>query len=211
MLREFIAEPSGTIEAILERLGTSPAAVTSELDRSAELPAHLPGHPARPDELSGSSEAFIPASPALVWKLLADPSLMPEWEPMIGSIEPPHEPVRAGDTWVARAPTERTDGKAISVKPKFMKQRIELVTSEEPWNIEWCFTYPDALSANARRVSINLEPAAGGTRLDLKIAWQRNQNRQGRPVLSFVLRPLHRLVLWMQLSQLSNGISRAFR
>lgn len=211
VLRELVAEPSGMIEAILQRLGTTPGAVIAALDDVERYPAHRPRGIVRADALSGASEAFVPASPDRVRELLTDPSRMPEWEPSIGSVEHPPEEARAGDSWTARARTERPDGKPIPVKPGFIVQRVELVALEASRLIEWRFTCPEAPRANARRVRIELEPAAGGTHLRLALAWERNPNRPRRPLLGVIMRPVLRLVLWMQLSQLGNGIGRAFR
>lgn len=211
VLRELVSEPSGMIDAILHRLDTTPGAVIAKLDEVELYPAHRPQRVVRADTLSGASEAFVPASPDQVWELLTAPSRMPEWEPSIGSVEHPPAAARMGDTWTGGARTERLDGKPIPVKPGFITQQIELVTLDESRLIEWRFTYPEAPQANARRVRIELEPAAGGTQLRLALAWERNPNRPRRRFVGFIMRPIFRLVLWMQLSQLGNGISRAFR
>lgn len=211
VLRELVSEPSGMIDAILHRLATAPGAVIAKLDEAERYTAHRPQRAVRADTLSGASEAFVPASPDQVWELLTAPSRMPEWEPSIGSVEHPPTTARVGDTWTVCARTERPDGKSIPVKPGFVTQQIELVALEESRLIEWRFTYPEAPQANARRVRIELEPAAGGAQLHLALAWERNPNRTRRPFLGFIMRPVFRLVLWMQLSQLGSGISRAFR
>lgn len=211
VLRELIAEPSGTIEAVLKRLGTTPEAVTAELDEAERYPAHRTQRDVRAGALCGASEAFAPAPPEEVWKLLADPCRMPEWEPSIGKVEDAPAANKVGETWTALARTERPDGKPIPVKPGFIVQRVDLVAFEEPRLIEWRFTYPEAQQANARCIRVELEPAAGGTQLRLALAWERSANRRRRPFLGFVMRPVFRFVLWMQLSQLASGISRAFR
>lgn len=211
VLRELVAEPSGMIEATLVRLGTSPAAVTARLDEVERTSPHRPQRPIRPGELSGSSEAFIPAAPDAVWAVLADPARMPEWEPSIGGVSNAPAAIRVGDTWAAHARTERPDGKPIRVKPAFIDQVVELVAASDPHLIEWRFSYPDAPRANARRLRIQLEPAAGGTQLRIALAWERHPDRARRPLLGLLMRPVVRLVLWLQLSQLGSGISRVFR
>ncbi|QYM75996.1 SRPBCC family protein [Leucobacter luti] len=211
VLRELVSESSGMIEAVLKRLGATPEAVTEKLDEAHRYPVHQPQRFVRADALSGSSEAFVPASPERVWELLDDPLRMPEWEPSIGSVEGAPLTIKAGETWTALARTERPDGKPIPMKPGFVTQQVELVAHEEPRFIEWRFTYPDAPQANARRIRVELEYAAGGTQLRLALAWERNPNRPRRPFLGFVMRPVFRFVLWMQLSQLGSGISRTFR
>lgn len=211
VLRELVTEPSGMIEAILGRLGSSPEAVTADLDEVEQYPVHRPQRPMGADALSGLSEAFAPAPPDTVWDLLSSPSRMPEWEPSIGRVEDPPTAARVGDTWHAVARTEYPDGKPISLKPDVINQQIELVAREESRLIEWRFTFPEAPRANSRRVRIELEPAAGGTHLRLALAWERSPNHSRRPVLGFVMRPVYRLALWQQLAQLGGGISRAVR
>jgi uncharacterized protein YndB with AHSA1/START domain len=211
VLRELVAEPSGMVAAVLRRLGTTPEAVVEGLDEAERYPSHTPLRTVEPGRLSGVSEAFVPAPVERVWELLADASRMPEWEPGIGSVESGPSTVRVGDTWVARARTTRPDGKVLKVKPELVAQRVEVVALEEGHLLEWCFTFPGVALANARRIRVELEPAAGGTQLRLALAWDRNADRPRRPVRALLLRPLTRFSIWMQLSQLGGGISRVFR
>lgn len=186
--------------------------MTAQTDPTAREPPADPRRCTAPSSaLSGASEAFAPASPDRVWELLADPSRMAKWEPSIGGVEDLPTAVEVGDTWVALARTERPDGKPIPVKPGFIAQRVELTAFDEPRLIEWRFTYPQAPQANARRIRVELEPAAGGTQLRLALSWERDPNRPRRPVLGFIMRPARRRALWMQLSQLGNAVGRAFR
>lgn len=211
VLRELVIEPSGMIEAILGRLGTTPATVTATLDEAERRPAHRPQQPVRADALVGVSEVFVPASVGEVWGLLAAPARMPEWEPGIGGVEYAPTAPEVGDTWVALARAEAPDGKRIPVKPGFARQQIELIALQESRLVEWRMTHPEAPVANARCLRAELEPVAGGTRLRLAFAWERDPSRPRRRYLGLVLRPVHRFVLWMQLSQLGSGISRVFR
>lgn len=211
VLRELTAEPSGMIEAILLRLDTTPETVIAKLDEVERFSIHRPQRATLTGVLSGVSEAFAPASPGLVWALLSAPSRMPEWEPSIARIEQSPTVTKVGDTWMASTRTERPDGKPIAVKPNFIEQQIELIALEESRLIEWRFTYPQAPQANARCIRIELEPAAGGTQLRLALEWERNPNHSRRPILGFVMRPVFKFVLWMQLSHLGSGISRALR
>ncbi|TDP89050.1 ClpA/ClpB-like protein [Leucobacter luti] len=211
VLRGLVTEPSGMIEAILKRLDTTPEAITAKLDEAERYPTHRPQRAVRAGTLSGASEAFAPASPEQVWGLLTDPSRMPEWEPSIGHVEDAPAAIKVGETWAAFARTERPDGKPIPVKLGFITQHVEVVALEVPRLIEWRLTYPETPRANARCIKVEIEPAAGGTQLRLALAWERNPNRPRRSFLGFVMRPVFRLVLWIQLSQLGGGISRAFR
>ena len=211
VLRELVGEPSGMIEAILARCDTTPAAVTARLDEAERTFPHTPRRTVRGDALSGSSEAFVPASLEQVWALLANPSRMPEWEPSLEHVGDAPATMNVGEIRTATARTARADGKAIRVKPAFITQHVELLAREEPRLIEWRFTFPEAPLSNARCIRVELEPAAGGTHLRLALAWERNPNRARRPILGGLMRPLYRFVLWLQLSQLGGGIARAFR
>lgn len=210
ILRELVGEPSGLIEAILDRLGTSPAAVIAHLDEIDQHP--LPRRTTvDPELLSGSSEAFAPAPVAEVWALLTDPARMPQWEPTIESVAELPASVQVGSTWTAQPPTARPDGKPLRVRPGLESALVEVTALDEPHRIELRVTWPDAPKANARRYTIELEPAAGGTHLRIALAWERNPARRRIPLLGVALRPLHRFLVWLQLSQVGAGIGRVFR
>ena len=211
VLRELVVESSGMIEVVLDRLGTTPEAVIARLDEAERHRSRRPREATRSNALSGVSEVFVPASVEQVWELLATPSRMPEWEPSIGSVERTPTAARVGDTWVALARSERPDGKQIPVKSGFARQQVELRALDMPRLVEWRVTYPEAQLANARCLRVELEPVAGGTQLRLSFAWERDPSRPSRAFLGLVLRPVHRFVLWMQLSQLGSSISRVFR
>lgn len=212
VLRELLAEPSGMIEELLRRLDTSPAAALARLDEAERLPTHALQRPADAGALSGFTETFVPAPVEAVWALLADAERMPEWEPGTGSVETVDDTAspRPGDTWVSHGHTHRPDGKPLKVRPDLHRQQVELLVADEGSLIAWRFAYPDAARANSRRITISLEPAAGGTQLGITFAWERNRKRR-RTVLGLLLRPLQRLAIWLQVSQVGGGISRAFR
>ncbi|WP_454294203.1 SRPBCC family protein [Salana multivorans] len=212
VLRELVVEPSGMIEALLNRLGTSPDDVLSSLTEVERYPGR-PTHTFAPGTLSGVLESFAPAPVDEVWALLADPHRMPAWEPGVGSVEDVPATVAVGATWTTHALTERPDGKQVRVKPEYRSARTELVACEEPRLVQWRFMWPDAPNTNGRLLRIELEPAAGGTQLHLSLAWERDPARTRRaiPGLRLLVRPLHRFLIWLHLSQLGAGISRAFR
>lgn len=211
VLREVVTEPSGLIEAVLHRLGTSPDVVLARLEEVTRHPARAQ-HSFGPGALSSSSEGFVPADVAQVWALLCDPARMPEWEPGTGSVEGVPSRATIGSRWVSRARTEGPDGKPFDVKQERRRAVVELTDREEFSRIEWRFTWPDAPKSNMRQVRVGLEPAAGGTQLSLSIAWVRRPDAPRRiPLLRWLLRPLHRFGMWMQLMQLSGSISRVFR
>lgn len=208
VLRELVIEPSGLVEAILARLGTSPDAVIAKLDEVEQYPGHPSERVRGRDSLTGRGEAFIPASVSEVWRMLADPERIPEWEPSIGSVEPAAAPAVGH---MAAARTERSDGKRLRVKPELRRIRVEPAELDTDRLVEWRFTFPDVPHANAKRVRIALEAAAGGTQLRIVLAWERNVNRRPSPVLRWFFGPLQRYAVWMQITQIGAGISRVFR
>lgn len=213
VLRELVGEPSGFIDEVLRRLGTSPAVVLARLG-GAET---TPGSPQPPHTEGGvwaRSECFVPATPDEVWALLADPARMPEWEPGTGAIDGMPAVLEAGVSWVSHARLERPDGTMLRINPKRRTARVQLVDIERPLRIEWLFNWPDVPTSNTRRVSIRLEPAADGTQLHLASAWERGAERSRLRTLRWLfrsLRPLNRLAVRMQLAQLGVSISRVFR
>lgn len=204
VLRELLAEPSGLIEALLVRLDATSEGVLSRLEDASRIPSHAPKESRPP--LTGITESFVPASPADVWALISDPLRIPEWDAVIGSIEPGD-----GDAWEALARSAYADGTPLKTKPQFCRQRVELVSLDESHLVAWRFTYPDAPRSNSRRVEISLESAAGGTQLRITFAWEVNPARRRRFVRGSLLRPLHRFAIWVQATQVAASISRAFR
>jgi uncharacterized protein YndB with AHSA1/START domain len=212
VLRKLVEEPSGLIRALLHRLGSSPDAVLACLDEAERIPAPS-SDLVSGEALSGTTEVFVPASVGEVWALLADPARMPEWDQALGSVDVsalPSDP-RPGDHWEGRSRTSRPDGKPLNVRPELLRQRIELRALVPGALIEWRITYPDAQRANARNIRIELTSAAGGAQLLIKFRWERHAGRRPRPVLRSFMRPLIRIVIRMQISQLGAGISRVFR
>ncbi|PRA09870.1 Clp protease [Arthrobacter sp. MYb211] len=213
VLGELMTEPSGMIDQILRRLNTAPDQVIALIDEAQHFTAFKPRHSIRPDQRSGSIEAFIPAAVEQVWDLLYSPSRIPQWEPTINEIagNDPLGRIHIGERWSARTRTQRPDGKQLRIKPEFQTQDVELVACRDATLIEWQFTFPESARANIKRIRIELEPAAGGTQLHIHLRWERNANRVVHPWIELLLRPLVRFGIWMHLSQLSGGIGRVFR
>lgn len=214
VLRELLIEPSGLIDDLLQRLGTSRAEVSAALadqDRP-EAPSKADPRWSRGAVVS-RAEAFVPADIEEVWALLADPARMPDWNPAVGSVA-----ARAngdglestfGPAWWAFVRTHRPDGKELGVKEQYRRRLVTLVTVEQPRRIAWRTTFPDAKRANAHLLEIELAPTVGGTQLQLVDSWTR---RGGwRTVALWPLRPIQRFLTWVTLFQTAAGISRAFR
>lgn len=214
VLRELVTEPSGVIEDLLGRLGSSPEAVLERLDEAEGIPAHASR--STNDSLTGVSQAFVPAAMTDVWQLLADPARISEWDPWVGVVELDESaaPPAPGVCWTALAPTAGPDGKAVRIKPKWRRQRVELLALQPESVIAWRTTFPDADRANSRDVRIELSPAAGGTTLHITLAFVRHPGRPrslpGR-LLKPALGPFYRWTLWLQLSQIGGAIGRVFR
>lgn len=210
VLRELLNDRSGVVDDLLHRVGTSATALIARLDEVAALARHDPHVPTR-GERSGFTEAFVPASIDDVWSLIAEPARMPEWDTVSARVEIPAGVVTAepGATWWTYPPLRRPDGKPVRVRARFARRRVDVLEVETSATISWLCTYPDAPRSNPIRMTIALAPAAGGTHLEVTLAWQRSRGWRG--ALGFVMRPLQRFVVWMQLSQLTGGISRVFR
>ncbi|MBK0422747.1 SRPBCC family protein [Leucobacter sp. CSA2] len=211
VLRELIVEPSGFIEFLLARLGVSADAVLGRLDQLREASATQ--LPAAAHRLTRTSTAFVPASPAEVWGLLSHPERMPEWEPNTGLVEDLPEKARPGAEWIAHARLSRPDGKPLKVREDRRWSRVELVDLAPESLIEWRFTWPESPNSNTMRLRIGLEPAAGGTQLELTVQWERSPHAKAPKlrVLRGLARPLMRYAMWLQLMQLGGSIGRVFR
>lgn len=212
VLRELLHEPSGLIDELLRRMQVPPDTIEALLDEFGALPGHVPDRSAV--EYSATSEAFIPAPLTEIWAMLSDPSRMPEWDPMTVAVESAEEVEDATPRWISVGEAERPDGKPL---PEQTRRRVvELLAADEGARIAWRFSYPDAPRSNTARLEISLSPAAGGAQLHLRWGWQRPADRRRvrrvlRRALSPVARGIYRFAIWMQLQQVSGGISRAFR
>ena len=217
VLTELLAEPSGLIEAVVQEVGASRAAIEHDLVSSgsaASIDEHAESPPRSSSPLAGTTEGFIPAPTAEVWSLLADPARIPEWEPSIASVaaSPEGTTDQLGGSWRARATTTRPDGTELKVAPAFRRVRLGLLAREPQRRVVWNLAFPDAPRANSRTIDVTLEPEADGTRIRIAFSWDRAGDRPRRHrVLGFVLRPAYRVIIWVQLSQLVSGISRVFR
>lgn len=214
VLRELLAEPSGLIEQLLRRMDTAPQEVLTRLDETAHVPepAAESGH--RADRILRAQEAFVPAPVAEVWALLTDPGRLPEWEPVVASVDAADASApRVGAVWTGAARTEGPDGNSWKVKPEHRRLRIELREYDEPALITWRLGYPDAQQASSRSIRIELTPATGGTQLRVAYSWQRGTANppQKLALLAVLARPVYRYLLWMQTNQIVSGISCVFR
>lgn len=203
VLRTLVTEPSGTIAALLHRLGIEPAEVEDRLDVTDGI--RRP-QPTRADGPRGTLSAFVPAPPADVWALVSDAHRIPDWDSVVGTVTPAAE---GAQEWDAAAPTTTREGKPLRIREDLRRIRIRLEQADAPHSVTWRMTYPDARAANDRVVRFALEHAAGGTQVRIDAGWERAGGR--RSLLGWMLRPLARLSLFFQLAQISSGLSRAFR
>lgn len=211
VLRELVDEGSGLVEAILQRLDTSPQQVRELLDQAERYPAMPTRVADNGRSISGAGAAHIPAPVAEVWALLSDPARMPEWDLGFGRVDDLPATAAPGTAWTAYALETAPNGKPQRINPERRRARIELIESEPATAIEWVTTWPDSPTSNRRRMRIELEPAAGGTRLLVRQAWERTASRRGLPPLRWVMRPLYSFAIWLQISQIGASIGRVFR
>ncbi|WP_461169401.1 SRPBCC family protein [Arthrobacter sp. Z1-15] len=210
VLRELLNEPSGLITGVLQRLGTAPAKILAELERT-ESSIESPKKPAAGSrgEATGSFEAFVPAPVEDVWALLSDPARIPEWEPGIGSVEDTGGPLLPGHTWTAHATLTSPDGKPLKVHEKFRHREIELLEARPPAQVTWHFTFPDTRASRPTVICFELAPATGGTQVSITLTWFRHQG--WRAMIGTLLAPLQRFLVWIKLSQIGSSVSRVFR
>lgn len=209
VLRELVAEPSGLIADILERLGTTPDVLLEHLDAlDSSTPATAPAAAMR-GRISGSTETFVPAPIERVWDYLAEPTNIPQWEMSVGSIEHAEQDAAIGAVWTGLAREQRPDGKPVKVKPRFRRRRIELVAAHPTERIDWSFAYPDAPRSSSALMEFTLAPTNGGTQVSITTSWSR---RPGwRRVVGLPLRPIQKFIVWITLFQIGGALSRAFR
>lgn len=218
VLRLLLTEPSGLISSILQRLNVAPDEITARLDEIEGLAARPTAAHSR--SRVGRAESFVPAPVDEVWALISDPARIPEWDSLIARIEGADADADAsvGAKWTATARTHRADGKEVKIKPEMRTLGVELAEREDRDRISWVFSFPNKPNANDRWVTFAIEPAAGGTHLQVSAAWRLPDSatlpgwkRAVRPIARFVMSPLLRFALWMQAWILGNSVSRIFR
>lgn len=207
VLRAALAERSGTIDDLLQRLGTTPSAVASRLDEAPDTPSSRPPADGR---LSRTRTAFVPAPVDDVWAYVSDPERLPEWDMNLAHIRPDHE------AWIGETRTTAPDGKQLKVRANAVQQRISRTAATEPRHVTWEMRYPDAPRANRRRIAIDIDPAPGGSRITVRFAWVRGPGPTGlmrliAPVTRLLARPVVAIALWVQVTVLTGAISRALR
>jgi uncharacterized protein YndB with AHSA1/START domain len=212
VLRELLAEPSGQVCDLLDRLGTTPQQVLAELaqaeaSRAETTPRPRTTRPRVPGVTTRTTQTFVPAPVDDVWALVSTPERIPEWYPPIGSVETPRPAETT--TWAARSTTTDPSGAPVRVRADYVRCQVELVDTAPPARVRWRFTFPDAAARRPVVVEVALAPTTGGTQVSVTQAWTRATG--WRAVVIAPLRPLQRVLLWLATSQTGNAISRAFR
>ena len=210
VLRELVIEPSGRIADLLERLGTTPGDVLETLQKTdlSYKKVRMQSPPSG-GIVSGTREVFVPAKLEEVWELLADPAQIPSWEPSIASMEGTDREVAVGLSWMGHAAVVAPDGKQVRVKQRFRRRCVELIEAERPSRITWCFSCPDAPRTTPSVTSFRLAETTGGTQVTITTSWFRRRGWRG--IIGVPLRPLQRFLIWISLTQVASGVSRAFR
>lgn len=207
VLHQLLSEPSGAPQALIRRTGADPEAVRESLVFAEQ---HFSQQkPPRIDvrNLSGTTQAFIPASPSHVWRALSQPDQIARWQEHLTELAP--EPDTPGQ-WIAQTVETLPNGKPHRVKPHLAHQTVTLVDCEPEHTVTWRFTFPEAPKSNARRVTFQLAPAAAGTTVAITHTWERSRRRK-LPFIGWLMRPLYRFAIWMQVTTLATSISRMFR
>nr|WP_254259541.1 SRPBCC family protein [Leucobacter chinensis] len=212
VLATLCAEHNHSASAIMRRCDASPEAVLETLEHAASSLGPATGTTIEARKLRGRATAFIPAPPSEVWALLEAPENLPRWQELVASITPvtrhgPSQPQQ----WITTQLTTLPSGKPIRQKAGFEKQLATRVLHEPEHTLAWRFEFPDKPKSNARLISFSLEPAASGTQLTITHAWERPAGRKPAPLVGFIMSPLYRFALWMQLGVLARAVSRAFR
>lgn len=207
VLREVLAEASGTVESVLAALGTTPTEVGVLLDQAQLIRTRDTG---KRSALSRTHTVFVPAPATDVWELVSTPERLPEWEMNLASVGP------AVGEWEGRTRTIAPDGKALKVRAETARQLITRHAADRPHHVTWEMQFPDAPRANRRSISVDIEPAAGGSHLTVSFAWVRGPGPSGflrlvAPITRFVARPVVAFALWIQTTALTSAISRALR
>jgi len=203
VLRALLVEPSGFVEHVLERIGTSADAVAERLDQAAPLPASV--SPRRSDPLSRSTTAFVPASIDATWALISDPRRLGEWDPTVYSVEE-----GPSGTWVSTEAADDAGGRSRELGP--MHVTVEADPAQQI--ARWTFSWPAARRANRRHVVFALEPAAAGTMLRIDAKWERRSphpHPRRRRIAMALLRPVFRGLLWVQVTRIGSSVSAALR
>ncbi|MBP3976934.1 SRPBCC family protein [Microbacterium sp. BLY] len=206
VLRALLAEPSGLIAAILRRLAVTADGLAADLDE-VEAVAGSARPPHRASGITGTRSMFVPATGADVWALVSTAERLPEWEQSVESVHPGP----ADGPWEAFAPTTAPDGRPLTRKPSLARMRVTRVERQEPVRVAWRFEHPDVPRGNPRLLSLELEPAAGGTQLRATLTWETRPRGWFLRMLRAPLRPLLRGLVFIQLGQVESGISRVFR
>ncbi|MBC7596561.1 MAG: SRPBCC family protein [Kineosporiaceae bacterium] len=211
VLRALLTEPSGLMADLLARLEMSVEAVQFALAPETAQPAQVSTvtgmSPAKRGLLS---EVFVPATVTAVWSLLADPTRLPEWHHLIGSVEvDTAAEIVPGVTWTVLAPTHRPDGTPVRIKERFRRHQMQLLVLEEPHRISWRSSRPDLPRRRAIELSIEITAAAGGCQV--RATSSGIPSPRWRPLSLSPVHPLQRFLHWISLTQITAGISRAFR
>ncbi len=214
VLRSLVTEPTGSIGAVLTHLGTSADEIIARIDRTerddeSDVRQRDSGAASPQPPLSRTHSAFIPAPVEAVRGLVSDAERLPEWEMNLASVTP------QDDVWMGETRTVAPDGKRLKVADRHRRQHVQLVESGDS-RVVWRMRMIDDPRANARVIEVDFEPATNGTRVTVRFSWQRTSPVRAwiRPfaaVARVLLRPVRRVVLWVQVTALTDGISRALR
>jgi hypothetical protein len=142
-----------------------------------------------------------------VWELLDDVHRHPEWNPVVGSVEPEGDAI--GDAWIVVVPATRADGTPTRTPAERRRRRLRLRAREQASVIAWRFEHVDLPRVTPQDLRVELHETPGGSQLRLILSAARRSGWRG--LVSLPLRPAHRFLLWITVTQMAAGISRRFR
>lgn len=210
VLGELLAEPSGMITSILERLGVSVQQVSQALAQQEAKPVGgsntgISGR--RP--AAGTSGAFIMASVETVRNFLDDPQNITIWDQRAGTIEPSTAEEDVNEQWIVTAPTIWPNGKPVEVKPEFRRRLVRRTQPQQAGSLAWSFNYIDSPQACGSVVEFGLQETTGGTQLSVRIT--PNRRRGWQKIKWIALLPVQKFGLWTYRFHIAAAISRYYR
>jgi len=214
LLQALLDEPSRLPLQILHTLGVAEATARAAAGMACS-PAVSAAQPTAPETLTEKEKTgwrtvthtgFAPVPPEQVWALITDPTRRVEWDYLTVAATQPDSTHPSVVELTARTTTSTGRPSRTRTDPTRMRQTI---IKQEPRDIEWETTWPDATHSPVLRLAIHLEPTAGGTRLELRSRWRRRPGTGG--LLRLPLLPLVKFGMRQQLINRAAGISRAVR
>ncbi len=191
VLNGLLAEPSGTISAVLTRMGITPDWLEELFDDFPSQSNQL--EPEIDDANSSVSKSiFVPMPPKIAQTKLEDPQLIRHWQIGVESIT---ESKELG-TWEAKTVEHKRK------KAQFNRELIRRYETSDPNTVSWELWFPDAKNPVHRTISFTLKPEDTGTMIKITFQWL---NRPQTPLF----RSIRRYVLQLHIHSLCSKLPQA--